>query len=89
MLAAWFRVRQPNVIPLNVRQQLTHHLRSLVSVLHLVLLHLLEDTSDKGIERDGEDHDADANKGRPPKNIIERHESQGNLADISVSNAYR
>ncbi len=70
MLAAWLRVRPLNVIPLNVRQQLTHHLSPLVSVLHLVLLHLLEDASDKRVQRDGEDHDADTNEGRPSENVI-------------------
>ena len=53
-----------------IREQLAHEPRAVITVLHLALLHPLQEACDERVERHGEDHDGDADKGGPSEYIV-------------------
>ena len=63
----------------DVREQFAHQPRALVAVLHLLLLHLLEEACDESVQRDREKHDRYADEGRPTQKIVERYKGECDL----------
>lgn len=66
-------------LPPDVRQQLAHEPRSLISALHLLLLELLHVPRDGRVEGDRHDHDSDADERRPSKDVVQRYKRQDDL----------
>jgi hypothetical protein len=57
--------------PLDIGKQLAHQPGTLVSVLHLLLVHLFENFGYERIQGDGEEHDSHANERGPSKEVVQ------------------
>ena len=71
--------------PLNVREKLVHESCTAIPVLHLRLLHPLEDPGDVGVQRYRDYHDCNADKRRPSQNIVKGYEGQGDLKPCALT----
>ena len=66
-------------VPLDVIQKLAHHLRPLITVFHLFVLHLLQEASDDSVQGNGEYHNGNPDKSRPSQEVVKGDESKNDL----------
>lgn len=65
--------------PLDVGEQFAHQPGALIAILHLLLLHLFQNSCNKRVQRDRKDHDSHADERRPAKKIVKRNECKCDL----------
>jgi hypothetical protein len=72
-------VRRKEHLPLDVGEQFAHQPSALITILHLLLLHLFQNSCNKRVQGYRKDHDSHADERRPTEKIIKRNKCKDDL----------